>query len=105
MTRNRSSEILKFSRENVEIFGGPRTKTKFVKWSEKVENRCSNTSAVNISRLWQCLSSQGMGSTVTLCSKNSIPSLKIQLKAYYFTLVIKDLEIFTWWLTKRNEIN
>jgi len=29
----RSSKIQKFSQENVETFGGPRTKTKFVKWS------------------------------------------------------------------------
>ena len=33
MTFERWSEILKFSRENVEIFCGPRTETKFVKWS------------------------------------------------------------------------
>ena len=33
MTKRRSSEIQKFSQENVEIFGGPRTETKFVKWS------------------------------------------------------------------------
>src|SRR6218665_3316461 len=33
MTKRRSSEIQKFSQENVEIFGGPRTETKLVKWS------------------------------------------------------------------------
>ena len=32
MTKRRSLEIQKFSQENVEIFGGPRTETKFVKW-------------------------------------------------------------------------
>src|SRR6218665_2333776 len=30
---SRSSKIQKFSQENVETFGGPRTKSKFVKWS------------------------------------------------------------------------
>src|SRR6218665_4056502 len=32
MTKRRSLEIQKFSQENVEIFGGPRTESKFVKW-------------------------------------------------------------------------